>query len=83
MLCKPEKSCKYFVIRFIMLTSVISICGQQCACGICNMNTYLHIPGNIYSAAVFVSRDSTSFSTLEATILRQNCTYRSSVILYF
>jgi len=64
MLLKLEKFCKYFVIRFTMLTGVISICGQQSTYAICNTNTFLHFPRNTYSAAVFVSRDGTSSSTL-------------------
>jgi len=53
-----------------MLTSVISICGQQCTYGICNTGTFLHLPRNNYSASVFVSRDCASSAKLEATVLR-------------
>jgi hypothetical protein len=41
----------------ILLTSVISICGQQCNNGIRNTNTFLHLPLDTYSAAVFMSKD--------------------------
>lgn len=70
MLWKLEKFCKYSVIRLITLTCVVSICGKQCNYGICNTNKFLHLPQNTYSAAVSVSRDSTSSSMLEATFLR-------------
>jgi hypothetical protein len=71
MLWKLEQFCKYFVILFIMLTGVISICDQQCTDGICNKKTFLHLPRNTCSTAVFVSGDGTSSSTLEATFLCQ------------
>jgi hypothetical protein len=35
------------------------------------MDTFLYLPRNTYSAAVFVSRDGASSSALEATFLRQ------------